>query len=84
MVKLKTSLRKIYSRHHDLVKRYEIYVSQMTTDSSIGRIHNQVLSLFMTYHRRVPHVEQEQLTLPEFFPLCFTCLNGVRVFPFCL
>jgi hypothetical protein len=30
--KLKSSLRKFYGRHHDLVDRYEIYVSQMTTD----------------------------------------------------
>jgi hypothetical protein len=32
LVKLKSSLRKLYGRHHDLVDRYGIYVSQMTTD----------------------------------------------------
>jgi len=32
LVKLKSSLRKIYGRHHDLVDRYGISVSQMTTD----------------------------------------------------
>jgi hypothetical protein len=32
LVKLKSSLRKFYSRHHDLVDRYGISVSQMTTD----------------------------------------------------
>ena len=32
LVKLKWSLRKFYSSHHDLVDRYGIYVSQMTTD----------------------------------------------------
>jgi hypothetical protein len=32
LVKLKSSLRKFYGRHHDLVDRYGIYVSQMTTD----------------------------------------------------
>ena len=32
LVKLKSSLRKFYSRHHDLVDRYRISVSQMTTD----------------------------------------------------
>ena len=32
LVKLKSSLRKCYGRHHDLVDRYGIYVSQMTTD----------------------------------------------------
>jgi hypothetical protein len=32
MAKLKSSLRKFYSRHHNLVDRYGISVSQMTTD----------------------------------------------------
>jgi hypothetical protein len=32
LVKLKSSLRKLYGRHHDLVGRYGISVSQMTTD----------------------------------------------------
>ena len=32
LVKLKSSLRKFYGRHHDLVGRYGISVSQMTTD----------------------------------------------------
>jgi hypothetical protein len=32
LVKLKSSLRKFYDRHHDLVDRYGISVSQMTTD----------------------------------------------------
>jgi hypothetical protein len=32
LVKLKSSLRKCYGRHHDLVDRYRISVSQMTTD----------------------------------------------------
>ena len=32
MVKLKSSLRKIYGRHQDLVNSYGISVSQMTTD----------------------------------------------------
>ena len=31
-VKLKSSLRKFYGRHHELVDRYGISVSQMTTD----------------------------------------------------
>jgi len=29
---VKSSLQKFYGRHHDLVKRYGVYVSQMTTD----------------------------------------------------
>jgi hypothetical protein len=32
LVKLKSSLRKFYGRHHDLFDRYGISVSQMTTD----------------------------------------------------
>jgi hypothetical protein len=32
LVKLKSWLRKCYGRRHDLVDRYGIYVSQMTTD----------------------------------------------------
>ena len=32
LVKLKSSLRKFYGCHHDLVDRYGIYVSQMTMD----------------------------------------------------
>jgi hypothetical protein len=32
LIKLKSSLRKFYGRHHDLVDRYGISVSQMTTD----------------------------------------------------
>jgi hypothetical protein len=32
LVKLKSSLRKFYGRHHDLVDRYGISVSQMTMD----------------------------------------------------
>ena len=31
-VKLKSSLRKFYGRHHDMVDRYGISVSQMTKD----------------------------------------------------
>ena len=32
LVKLRSSLRKFYSRHHDLVNRYRISMSQMATD----------------------------------------------------
>ena len=32
LVKLKSSLRQFYGRHHDLVDRYGISVSQITTD----------------------------------------------------
>jgi hypothetical protein len=42
LVKLKSSLRKLYGRHHDLADRYG-----MTT----YMFHFPVLSSFMTYHR---------------------------------
>jgi len=32
LVKLKSSIRKFYDHHHDLVDRYGLSVSQMTTD----------------------------------------------------
>jgi hypothetical protein len=32
LVKLKSSLREIYARHHNLVDRYGIHVSQVITD----------------------------------------------------
>jgi hypothetical protein len=32
LIKLKSSLRQFYGRHHDLVDRYGISMSQMTTD----------------------------------------------------
>jgi hypothetical protein len=51
LVKLKSSLRKFYGRHHDLVDRYEISVSQMTTIYSNCHKHFPVLSSLMTYHR---------------------------------
>ena len=47
-VKLKSSLRKSYGRHHDLVDRYGISVSQMTWICSTCRKHFPVLSSFMT------------------------------------
>ena len=47
LVKLRTSSRKCYGRHHDLVVRYGISVSQMTT----CRKYFPILSSFITYHR---------------------------------
>jgi hypothetical protein len=50
LVKLKYSFRTFYGRHNDLVERYEMSMSKMTTDRLT---------------RRVPLVEQELLALPE-------------------
>ena len=47
LVKLKSSFRKFYDRQHDLVDRYGISVSQMTT----CRKYFPIFSSFMTYHR---------------------------------
>jgi hypothetical protein len=38
LFRLKSSLRKLYDRHHDLVDHYGIFVSQMTTtDNTIAK-----------------------------------------------
>ncbi len=49
VIKLKPSVRKFYGRHHDLVNRYRVSVSQMIC--SVCYNHCPVLSSFMTYHR---------------------------------
>jgi hypothetical protein len=67
MVKLKSSLRMFYGRYHDLVNRYGISVSQMTTDMFPFDVitirsfpHSLLITEFVTrVSRRVPHVEQE-------------------------
>ena len=51
LVKLKSSLRKFFGRHHDLVDRNGISVSQMTTDCSTCRKHFPILSSLTTYYR---------------------------------
>ena len=51
VIKLRSSLRKFYGHHHDLVNRCGISMSQMTTDMfhSSGALFT-VLSSFMAYH----------------------------------
>ena len=69
---------KILRRHHDLVDRYGISVSQMTTDM-FHFPHSQLITRFVTrLTRRVPLVQQELLTLSEHLssPPVF---SGVRV-----
>jgi hypothetical protein len=41
LAKLKSSFRKLYGRHHDLVNREEVSVSQMTTDMFKHHAQNQ-------------------------------------------
>ena len=68
-----------YGRHHDLVNRNRMSVSQMTMNMLVPFVvvnskcnHNSGLSSFMTSHRflarvtrHVPLVEQELPTLPD-------------------
>ena len=87
MVKLKSSLRKFYGRHHDLVDRYRFtndigYVPYVVIPVSFMNVTYRI-RLFTGFvitqaTRRVPHVEQDLLTLPEHLisPLVF---GGVRV-----
>jgi hypothetical protein len=48
---VKSSLRKCYGHHHDLVDRYRISVSQWSLICSTYRKHCTVLYLFTTYYR---------------------------------
>ena len=67
LAKMKTSFRKIYDRHHDLVNRYGIYVAKITTNmfhlphALAGPFLIHDLSTRVT--RWVPLVEQELFTL---------------------
>ena len=72
LVKLKSSLRKFYGRHHDLVDCYGIYVTNdygyvpLVANTSRSFPHLWFITGFITrLTRRVPLVEQELLTLPE-------------------
>jgi hypothetical protein len=63
LVKLKSSLRKFYGRHHDLVDRYGIS-DKWPRICSTCRKNSPVLSLFMTYHWRKPWWEPQALEYP--------------------
>ena len=65
LVKLKSSLRMFYGRHHDLLDRYGISVSEITTICSTCRNYFPVLSSFMTCHWACNCMEQELFILPE-------------------
>ena len=69
VVKFKSSLRKFYGCHHDLVNHYGAPVSQMTTDmfrlsqSQSGHFLFHDITEFVTkVIRQMPHMEQEMLT----------------------
>jgi hypothetical protein len=72
LVKLKSTLRKIYGRHHDLVDRYGISVTNdhgyvpLVVSTSRFFPHSRFITGFVTrLTRRVPLVEQELINLPE-------------------
>ena len=79
LVKLKSSLRKIYGCHHDLVGRYGISVSPLVVNTSRSFPHSRLITGFVTrITRRVPLVKQELFTLPE-HPSSPPVFSGVRV-----
>ena len=81
LVKLKSSLRKFYGRHHDLVDRYGISVTNdhgyvpLVVNTSLSFPYSRLITRLT---RRVPLVEQELHTLPVYLssPPVF---SGVRV-----
>ena len=85
LVKFKTSLRKCYGPHHNLVDRYGIYVTNdhgyvpLVVNTSRSFPHSRLITGFVTrLTRRVSVVEHELLIRPENLssPSVFT---GVRV-----
>jgi len=81
---LKSSLRKFCGRHHELVDRYGISVTNdhgyvpLVVNTSRSVPHAWLITGFVTRLIQVPLVEQELLTLPEHLrsPRIF---SGVRV-----
>ena len=93
LVKLKSSLRKFYGRHHDLVDCYGISVSQLTKDmfhlcyTRPFRFVSWLITRFIIrLTRRVPLVEQELLTLQEHLssPPDFSGLRVTRSLVLCV
>ena len=85
MVNLKSSLRKLYNRHHGLFNRYELSLSHTTTyvplivSTSLSFPHSRLITGFVTRGTRwMPLVETKRLTIPEHLcsPLVF---SGFRV-----
>jgi hypothetical protein len=93
LVKLKSSLRKFYGRHHDLVVRYGTSVSQndngnvpLVVNTSRSFPHSGFITgLLSRLTRRVSLVEQELLTLPEHLnsPTVFSEIHCIRSLVLC-
>ena len=95
LVKLKSTLRKCYGRHYDVVDRYGISVSQMTTDMFHLSKHFPVISSLMTYHRVCNQINTTDVTseagtayhsgAPEFTPgfkwgSCYSIFSSMCMF----
>jgi len=67
LVKLKSSLRKFYGHHNDLVDTNGHGYVPLVVNTSRSFPHSRLITVFVTrLTRRVPLVEQELLTLPEY------------------
>jgi hypothetical protein len=80
LVKLKSSLRKFYGRHHDLeyLTKDHGYVS-LVANTSWTFPHSWLITGFVTrLTQRVPLVKQELLTLPKYLSST-PVFSGVRV-----
>ena len=82
---MKSSLRKIYGHHHDLVDHYGICVTNdhgyvpIVVNTSRSLPHSWLITRFVTrIKRQVPLVEQELLSLPEHMSSS-PVFSGVRV-----
>ena len=86
-LQLKSSLRRFYSLHHDMVNVMEYLCHKWPRICSVCRNHNPVISTFVTRAtRRAPHLEQELLILPELLssPPVFSGVHNARSLVFCV
>ena len=94
LVKLKSSLRKFYGRHHDLVDRHGIFLSQndhgyvtLVVSTSRFILHSWLITESVArITRRMPLMEQELPTLPEHLssPPVFSGVRVTRSFVLCV
>ena len=68
VTKMKSSLRKLYGHHHDLVNRYGIAMLQMTTNI-LCLLFMTITGLVARVTRLVSYMEQELLTLAKYLSL---------------
>ena len=93
LVKLKLSLRKFYSRYHDLIIPYGICVTNdhgyapLVISTSWSFPHSRLVTWFVArVTLRMPPVEQELLTIPEYLRSLpgFSVVRVARFSVFCL